>query len=785
MIRKHLISICILFSGLTPVMAEEIAEPVYAPADTSALSLGEVSVTAIKQAFSLLRQPVTVTTINRQEIERYNVAGMKGVSEIAPNFYMPDYGSKMTSSIYVRGIGARIDQPAVGLNVDNVPYLNKNGYDFDMLDIERIEVLRGPQSTLYGRNTIAGLINVYTLSPMSWQGVRVMAEGSLPGAYRAGVGIYHKLAPRLGMSLNAYASHTHGYYRNLYNGKKADASTDYNGRWRTVWRPNERLSLANVLSAGHSRQNGYPYAYVETGEINYNDTCFYRRTSVTDGLTVKWAGDGFSIASITGLQYLSDNMTLDQDFLPDSYFNLTQRQHDRSITQDLVFRGTVGNYSWLAGVFGFYKYGTMNAPVTFKEDGIDNIILKEMGKHLPPFITMAWDEDQFLLGSDFRHHVNGAAIYHQSSYDWRRWTFSLNMRLDYEHTVLSYHSYCNTGANGTVNLPQLPRPIQFSLPANIDENGRMKQSFKQFLPKLSVTYNLRNSAIFLSVAKGYKSGGFNTQMFSDFLKQEMIDVMKKEAGDLMGGMMGGGSGSGSGSGRPAGVAETDASGSQVEYTAADYVSYKPEVSWNYELGGHISCDEGRVYSTFSAFFIDVRDQQVTVFPEGISTGRMMTNAGRTRSFGAELTLRYNPTPRWRFDLAYGYTNATFRHFFDGDDDLSGKRVPYAPSNTLFLSAAYRLPVKSSFVDAISFAPSLRGTGSIYWDELNLYRQPFYAELGASIRFEHSRYSLDIWGKNLTDTRFNVFRYESIGNNFMQRGKPVRGGITLRVNFASN
>ena len=89
MIRKHLISICILFSGLTPVMAEEIAEPVYAPADTSALSLGEVSVTAIKQAFSLLRQPVTVTTINRQEIERYNVAGMKGVSEIAPNFYKP------------------------------------------------------------------------------------------------------------------------------------------------------------------------------------------------------------------------------------------------------------------------------------------------------------------------------------------------------------------------------------------------------------------------------------------------------------------------------------------------------------------------------------------------------------------------------------------------------------------------------------------------------------------------------------------------------------------------
>ena len=114
----------------------------------SVMSLDEVSVTAIKQSASLLRQPVAVTTIGRGEIDRQNVAGIKGLSDLVPNFYMPDYGSRMTSSVYVRGIGARIDQPAVGLNVDNVPFLNKNGFDVDMLDIERIEVLRGPQSTL-------------------------------------------------------------------------------------------------------------------------------------------------------------------------------------------------------------------------------------------------------------------------------------------------------------------------------------------------------------------------------------------------------------------------------------------------------------------------------------------------------------------------------------------------------------------------------------------------------------------------------------------------------------
>ena len=82
----------------------------------------------------------------------------------------------MTSTIYVRGMGARIDQPVVGFNVDNVPFLNKDGYDFDIEDIDRIEVLRGPQSTLYGRNTMGGLVNVYTLSPMKYQGLRSMLE---------------------------------------------------------------------------------------------------------------------------------------------------------------------------------------------------------------------------------------------------------------------------------------------------------------------------------------------------------------------------------------------------------------------------------------------------------------------------------------------------------------------------------------------------------------------------------------------------------------------------------
>ena len=727
------------------------------------LAIGEVTVTSIKQARSLLRQPVSVTTLRQAELERLNVAGMKGVSEIAPNFFMPEYGSRMTASIYVRGIGARIDQPAVGLNVDNIPYLNKDAYDFDMQDIQRIEVLRGPQSTLYGRNTIAGLINVTTLSPLHYQGFRAMAEGATGNNYRLGLSGYGLLTKGLGMSVSAYGAYRGGYFRNAYNGERADREKLGSVRWKTSWRPADNLLLENVASYGHSRQSGYPYAFESTDRISYNDTCFYKRSTFTDGLTLNWSTSKFSLASITGFQYVDDNLTLDQDFLPESYFTLTQKQRDRSVTQDVVLRGSAGAYSWLAGVFGFYKYADMNAPVNFKEDGIDKLILGNVNQMLPAGMRLGWDDDHLLLGSDFKMPAKGLAAYHQSSYDWRNFTVALGLRLDYEHTALRYRSR----SSSSCTMYRGDRPLG-SVSVDIDDADRLSQHFMQLLPKFSLTYHLPHSAIFASVSKGYKAGGFNTQMFSEFLQQRLKDEMMGSMGGAMGG----------GGGRP----QTQAG---QTYDVASLVKYHPEVSWNYELGGHFSVDGGRVYSSFALFLIDCRDQQLTMFPEGTTTGRVMINAERTRSTGGEVTLAYNPTRHWAFNLAYGYTHAVFRRFTYNGSEYKGNHVPYAPSNTLYLSATYRCPLSDSgFVRGVNLTADMLAAGAIYWDEANDYKQPFYAQLGANVRFDLPFGSLDLWGKNLTDTRFSTFRYESMSNSFFQRGLPVRGGVTLRLDFRS-
>ena len=126
-----------------------------------------------KETNDLRTLPGAVSILSPQAIATRQIDALKYISAFVPNLYMPDYGSKMTSAIYIRGIGARSSGQSIGLYVDNVPYLDKSAFDFELNDIQRIEVLRGPQGTLYGRNAMGGIVNIYTLSPFDYQGTKV------------------------------------------------------------------------------------------------------------------------------------------------------------------------------------------------------------------------------------------------------------------------------------------------------------------------------------------------------------------------------------------------------------------------------------------------------------------------------------------------------------------------------------------------------------------------------------------------------------------------------------
>lgn len=739
--KRWLILFFISLCGLTAVNAGEIL-----PGD-SVVTLEEINITAIKLNDRMLDEPEASTVMSAKEIEQLGIVTMRGVSDVVPNFYMPDYGSRITSTIYVRGIGARMDHPSVGLNVDNVPFLNKDAYDFDISDIAAVVMLRGPQSTLYGRNTMAGVINITTISPMAYQGWRAFVEAGNGGKVKATLGWYHKFSEKTALSVSGDYGHLSGFYRNEYNGEKTDKENNFSLRSKFQYYPSPTLKIQNVLSANILRQGGYPYEYIGNGKIEYNDTCFYRRFTFTDGITVHYEYPAFTMTSITSVQHINDNMTLDQDFLPESYFTLTQKKRETSATEEVVFKGMTdaGKYHWITGAMGFYKHTDMDAPVTFKDVGIRSLIEDHRNDANPDY-PIEWDSRMFVLNSKFLMPTGGAAVYHESEYSLRQWTFIAGLRLDYEHARLTYRSFCNTGYTISHYENGALTPVRH-VDLDIDDRGTLKKDFFSWLPKVAVIYRLpyERGNIYAKVSKGYRSGGFNNQMFSDVLQQRLMNIM----------------------------------GIGSKYDVDDIVSYKPEKSWNYELGSHINVKSIGLEMELTAFYIDCTDQQLTMFPDGTTTGRITTNAGKTRSFGAEFSSSWNIINNLTLNLSYGYTNAKFREFFNGIEDFSGHTLPYVPSNTFFAQGIYLLPLSTHTLSQLIFDLNVRGTGPIYWNEENNLRQNFYAQLGASVTWKWKNWEFKAWGKNLTDTYFHTFYFKSMGNEFMQRGRGIQGGVSVR------
>ena len=153
-------------------------------------TLGAATVSYSKHIESVEETLSSVSDFKKEWIETGGTLAPKGLSAAVPNLWMPDYGSAMTSSIYMRGVGSRIDNPSLALYVDGVPIVDKSGYDFDFFDIRRIQVLRGPQGSLYGRNAMMGVISVSTLSPIDYQGVRAKVEYGSRNHIRATASLY-------------------------------------------------------------------------------------------------------------------------------------------------------------------------------------------------------------------------------------------------------------------------------------------------------------------------------------------------------------------------------------------------------------------------------------------------------------------------------------------------------------------------------------------------------------------------------------------------------------------
>ena len=785
------------------------SDPVQGDTITRVADIEEIVVVATpKENTRLRQQTLSSSSFSNAEIRARGVNSIKSFSTQVPNLYIPAYGSKLTTSTYIRGIGSRINTPAVGLYVDNIPYLNKNALDFNFAEIDRVDVLRGPQGTLYGRNTMGGLIRVYTKSPFDYQGTDLQLSAASHNYFKGSVTHYHRVSEKFAFSGGFYFDHQGGFFKNVAkNNEHVDKGNEYGGRLRAIFLPTDNTKLDFNINYEYLKQGAYPYEYLgvttgtETlpqyiGKVAYNRDGDYKRHLLNTGLNVEHQASHFIFNSITGFQYVKDDMNMDQDYTPLNIFTLNQKQNSKTISQEFVLKSKPGSrWEWATGLSGFYQWLKTQGPVIFHEDGIQSLIedhvndvfirLREQNPRMPE-MTLDVTDSQINISGDFDTPTANVAIYHQSTINdlgVKGLSLTLGARIEYEKIWMDYTSAGPMTFD--FNIPMLARMPQMAdvavqlkeIQINPAFIGKLNDDNWELLPKIAIMYdfNTRNN-IYFSASKGYRSGGYNFQMFSDLIQSKMSDDMKAAINEKSGGMM-------SQMGGEAFAERT------VDYDVEGTVAYKPERSWNFELGTHLTSANGRLLTDMAVFLINTHDQQLAQFASS-GLGRITVNAGKSCSYGVEVSLRWQATDALSFATNYGYTHATFR---DADDDnvfggenmqfLKDKFVPYVPQHTLMLCGQYVLTLKDGcFIDNIILNADYRGAGRIYWDVMNNYFQKFYGTVNARLAFQHKGSELAFWVNNIFNKDYDAFSFETMSKRFRQRGTPVQLGVDIRLRF---
>ena len=785
------------------------------------VDIEEVVVIATPKENRKLRDlPVAATVLSQENMRANQVNSVKNLTGIVPNLFIPDYGSKLTTSIYIRGIGSRINTPSVGLYVDNIPYIDKSAFDFNYCDIERIDVLRGPQGTLYGRNTMGGLIKVQTKSPFTYQGTDIRMGAATYNNYNVSLTHYHRISDRFAFSTGGFYEHTGGFFENsARNNEKVDKSNAGGGRFRGIYLPTSNLKIDMALSYEYSDQGGYPYYYTGItqngidkakekgkeltedradyiGKISYNDRSSYRRGLLNTGINIEYQAQNFILSAVTGYQNLKDRMFLDQDFTERDIFNIEQKQKVNTISEEIVLKAKPGRrWQWATGAFGFYQWLHTTGPVLFKEEGVKTMIednanaaFEEIASNpKAPSMNMTLNNPTLSVGGTFDTPTLSGALYHQSTFNdlfIEGLSFTAGLRLDYEKMSMKYNSV-STPVDFDFNLKMGPMmSLSDNMQAPTSFIGKLSTDYLQLLPKFAIQYewNKRNN-VYATVSRGYRSGGYNIQMFSDLSQTEMsrslmTAIMESPElgqnptyGSIFKAML-----------EPMIPEEPDVKTS---------TTYKPEYSWNYEVGSHLTLWEGKLWADLAAFYMDTRDQQLSQFAES-GLGRITINAGKSRSYGAEASLRASVTKELSLNASYGYTYATFTDYViveekDGElketANYNGKYVPFVPKHTLNIGGEYAITCSPrSIFDRVVFQANYNAAGRIYWTEQNDVSQSFYGTLNWRTNLEIGDAMISFWARNFLNKDYAAFYFETMNKGFMQKGRPVQFGIDLRCRF---
>ena len=508
------------------------------------------------------------------------------------------------------------------------------------------------------------------------------------------------------------------------------------------------------------------------------------------GLNINYALNWGDLTYPASWQFLKDDMLMDIDYRPKDYMHLKEKQLQNTITQEAVLKShQLGIWQGTTGVFFSRQWLKTDAPVYFDSEmnaflskqiedyayyGMLNSMAKRMGEEAAAALIARTGGCHITMNTEtipglFRTPMTNFGLFHETNLRLGdRLTATLGLRYDVSRTSIDYATSAVTHLDESVMGVNVKATVRSLL------EHQEKATFRQLLPKVGLTYRIGNagSNVYAIVSKGYRAGGFNFQMFSDILQAELSSNAQSARADMD-------------------IAHSEESYANIRKT----IEYKPEESWNFEFGTHLNLFDNALHFDLSAYYMQIRNQQLSVYASQYGFGRAMVNAGKSYSCGLEATLRGSALDdHMSWAVSYGYTRAKFKDYIDsvrvGSDvqsiDYSKKYVPFVPQHTLAASADYRFDMGGATLRSLTVGLNVHAQGKTYWDAANSYGQKFYAVLGAHIDADLSPVVISLWGRNLTNTNYNTFAVDSsFGGEtqyFAQRGNPVQLGMDVKFHF---
>jgi iron complex outermembrane recepter protein len=478
-----------LVAALLLVASRAAGQP---PQDPVRITLPPVEVTAQKEPADPQSLPIGVTVVSNDWLTSADVRGVSEAGWFSPNTFFSDFSARKLSNPRIRGVGASPANPGVTSYIDGVPQLHSNSSSIEFIDVDQVEFVRGPQSALFGRNALGGIINITSRRPSlkKWSGSAIAPFGSFGSADVRAAASGPLVADKLAASVSFGHTRREGFTANDLTGNDLDSRSASFGKAQLLWKPNARWQ-ARALFSGERARDG-DYALSDLGGLRTNPfhaardfEGFTHRNIQSQTVQAEYAGSKIDFGSTTGFLHWDTADLTDLDYTPLPLITRSNDEKDFQFTEEVRMSSSAAapivlsprlTMKWQAGAVFF----TQN----YEQDAVNNYA---------PFLI-----SQFIAFPIAQHSPRaslddrGLGFYGQTT-----WTFNKTLdlvvgaRADREHRTADLQTFYTPAiAPAVVVTPE--------------------KDFTDLSPQVAVAYRVQpRTTLFGTATRGFKAGGFN------------------------------------------------------------------------------------------------------------------------------------------------------------------------------------------------------------------------------------------------------------------------------------